>query len=158
MSNEGIKKVFQTKLTDVADLDIEGIGVIRFEGAKIYKWVQYNVGAGSVAAVVDNMTYYHTITSYVTDSAAVVSSDISDSLNIGAGSLMSAPTNLQFCWILIKGVVTLATTLTAGGDGNGLTAVGAADGTLDIGGLVTDFICATAIDASADLVLLNCPF
>lgn len=102
MSNESMKKVFVTKLTDVADSDLEGIGVLRFEGAKIYKWVTYNVGAGSVAAVVDNMTYYKSITAYVSDSAADVSSDISDSLNIGAGSLMSAPTNGQFCWILIK--------------------------------------------------------
>ena len=56
-----------------------------------------------------------------------------------------------------KGVATLTTALTAGADGNALTAVGAGDGTLDVSALVTDFICAVAIDASAKIVMLTCP-
>ena len=51
----------------------------------------------------------------------------------------------------------LTTALTAGADGNALTAVGATDGTIDVSALVTDFICAVAIDASAKIVFLTCP-
>jgi len=60
-------------------------------------------------------------------------------------------------WIQIRGQATLTTALSAGADGNALTAIGTTDGTLDVSALVTDFICAVAIDASAKTVFLTCP-
>ena len=158
MTNESMKKVFITKLTDTDTTDLEGVGVLRFEGAKVYKWVTYNSGAGTVAAVAGNMTVYHGDNSYVTDSAADVTSDYSDGAGIGAGVLQAVVANGSYGWIQIKGVATLTPALTAGADGNALTAVGAGDGTLDVSGLVTDFKCAVALDASAKIVLLDCPW
>jgi hypothetical protein len=157
MSNESMKKVFQTKLTDTDTTDREGIGVIRFEGAKVYKWVTYNTGTGTVAAVAGNMTVYHGDNAYVTDSAADVTSDYTDG-TIGAGVLQAVIANGSYGWIQIKGVATLTTGLTAGADGNALTAVGSTDGTLDVSALVTDAVVAFAVDASADIVLLDCPW
>lgn len=157
VNNTSMKKVWATRLTDFNTTDKEGIGAVRFEGAKVYKYVKYNQGAGTVAAVAGNMAYYHGDDSY-TATEADVTSDLSDSANIGAGMLMSAIPHQSYGWIQIKGVATLTTALTAGADGNALTAVGATDGTLDVSALVTDFICAIALDASARIVLLDCPW
>jgi hypothetical protein len=124
---------------------------------KVYKFVLYNSGAGSVAAVAGNMTYYYAPSGASAGATTTVTSDLSDSANVGAGMLMSAPATGEYCWVQTGGPATLTTALTAGSDGNALTAVGATDGTLDVSGLVTDFICAVAVDASAKIVFLTCP-
>jgi hypothetical protein len=157
VNNTSMKKVWSTRLTDYSATDKEGIGAIRFEGAKVYKYIKYNSGSGPVAAVAGNMAYYHGDDSYTADEADVTS-DLSDSANIAAGMLMSAIPNGYYGWVQIKGVATLNTALTAGADGNALTAVGATDGTLDVSAAATDAICAIALDASAKIVLLDCPW
>ena len=64
----------------------------------------------------------------------------------------------EYGWIQIEGKATLTTAHLAGADGNAMTAVGATtDGTLDVSALVTDAICAIAVDASAKTVALLCP-
>lgn len=146
------KSVFVTRLTDVADSDLEGVGTIRIERNKTYKWVQYNTAAGPVAAVSGNVAYYYAPGGVSAGALTVVTSDLSDSAAVGAGVLQSAPTNGQYCWIQTRGPATITPALTAGADGNALTAVGATDGTLDVSALVTDAICAFAIDASAKII------
>ena len=155
-NNTSMKKIFATKLTDVSSSDKEGIGVLRYEGAKVYKYVKYNTGTGTIAAVAGNVAYYHGDDSY-TATVAEVTSDLSDSANLGAGVLMAVIPNGYYGWIQIKGVATLTTALTAGADGNALTAVGSTDGTLDVSAAVTDAICAIALDASAKIVLCDFP-
>lgn len=156
-NNTSMKKIWSTRLTDFHTTDKEGIGAIRFEGAKIYKYVKYNSGTGTIAAVAGNVCYYHGDDSY-TATVCEVTSDLSDSANLGAGVLMSAIPNGSFGWIQIKGIATIAPALTAGADGNALTAVGATDGTLDVAALVTDHICAIALDASAKIILCDFPW
>ena len=126
-------------------------------GGKVYKFVQYNSGAGAVAAVSGNVAYYYAPSGASAGSSTVVTSDLSDSAGLGAGVLQSAPATGEYCWIQIKGVATLTTALTAGADGNALTAVGATDGTLDVSALVTDAVVAYAIDASAKIVACDFP-
>lgn len=158
-NNTSMKKIWATRLTDTASTDKEGIGAIRFEGAKVYKWVKYNSGSGPVAAVAGNVCYYHGDDAY-TSSACEVTSDLTDAAAapITAGVLQAVIANGEYGWIQIKGVATLTTALTAGADGNALTAVGATDGTLDVSALVTDHIAAIALDATAKIVLLDCPW
>lgn len=122
-----------------------------FDGAdgKSYKFVQFSQGA--VAAVVGN------VTGYVAESTTQVTSDVSATSNIGAGVLMSAPADGEYCWVQIKGVATITPALTAGADGNALTLAGAGDGTLDVSGAVTDFVCAVAVDASAKIIMCDFP-
>lgn len=127
-------------------------------GGKVYKFVQYNTAAGPVAAVSGNVCYYYAPGGVSAGSTTVVTSDLSDSAGVGAGVLQSAPANGEYCWIQIKGPATLTTALTAGADGNALTPVGATDGTLDVSALVTDSICAYAIDASAKIVMCDFPW
>lgn len=122
------------------------------QNGKTYKYVQYDTGAGSVAAVAGNVAYYYAPSGASAGATTVVTSDLSDSAGVGAGVLQSAPADGEYCWVQTRGAATLTTALTAGADGNALTAVGATDGTLDVSALVTDFVCAVAIDASAKIV------
>jgi len=132
-----------------------GLGnVYEAPDGKAYKFVLYDTGAGSVAAVIGQVAYYY-LAGGSQDS--VVTSDISDSVNIGAGVLMSAPGDGEYGWIQISGKATLSIALTAGADGNALTAVGATDGTLDVSGAVTDAVCAYADDASAKEIICCFP-
>ena len=124
---------------------------------KIYKFVQYDTGAGPVAAVAGNICYYYAPSGASAGATTVVTSDLSDSAGLGAGVLQSAPADGEYCWIQVKGAATITPALTAGADGNALTAVGATDGTLDVSALVTDAVVAYAIDASAKIIMCDFP-
>jgi hypothetical protein len=127
-----------------------------YDGKK-YKFVQYEVGAGAIAAAAGNFCYYYAEGGTSAGSTTVVTSDLSDSAGVGAGVLQSAPADGEYCWIQTWGPATLTTALTAGADGNALTPVGATDGTLDVSAAVTDHVCAIAVDASAKIVFVTCP-
>ncbi|MCG8435493.1 MAG: hypothetical protein MJA83_15840 [Gammaproteobacteria bacterium] len=122
---------------------------------KVYKYVQYDTGAGGVAAVSGQVAYYYTLDGYKNHQ---VTSDLSDSVEIGAGVLQSAPTDGQYCWIQIKGPATLSIALTAGADGDPLTPTGATDGTLDVTAAATSIVCAYAGDASDNEIVCDFPF
>ena len=125
---------------------------------KVYKFVQYVGGAGAVAAVSGNVAYYFAPSGASAGADLVVTSDLSDSAGLGAGVLQSAIPINSYGWVQIKGTATITPALTAGADGNALTAVGATDGTLDVSGLVTDAVVAYAIDASAKIIKCDFPF
>ncbi|MGE0238405.1 MAG: hypothetical protein AB7F09_20035 [Parvibaculaceae bacterium] len=131
--------------------------IARDNAGKTYKYAQYDTGAGPVAAVAGNVCYYYAPGGASAGATGIVTSDLSDSAEVGAGVLMSAPTDGQYCWIQITGPATLNTALTAGADGDPLTPTGATDGTLDVTAAATDHICAAAIDASAKIVLCQFP-
>lgn len=162
MANQGIKKVFVTPLDVIATTDLEGLGVIRWEGNKAYKWILYENGAAAVAGVLGEVCGYYaasgTATSGYDDN--VVTSDYSDTTDVAAGVLQASLTDGTYGWIQIKGSYTLSIGLTAGADGDALTTVGAGDGTLDLN-IVTaasTHICAYAFDASADIIVCDFPF
>jgi hypothetical protein len=135
-----------------------GLGDVYFGiDGKVYKFVIYDTGAGAVAAVAGNVAYFYAPSGVSAGLTTTVTSDLSDSAGLGAGVLQSAPTDGQYCWIQIRGPATLNTALTAGADGNALTAVGATDGTLDVSALVTDAIVAYAVDASAKIIMCDFP-
>lgn len=134
--------------------DTPSLGSVVQVQNKKYKFVQYDTGAGSVAAVAGNVAYYYTLDGYKNN---VVTSDLSDSVEIGAGVLQSAPADGEYCWIQISGPATLTTALTAGADGDPLTPTGATDGTLDVSAAVTDNVCAIAGDISDKEVICMFP-
>lgn len=145
-----------SRVDTTAEFPVGQIGADR--DGKFYKYIQYDSGAGPVAAVAGNFAYYYAPAGASAGSSTVVTSDLSDSAGAGAGVLQSVLADGEYGWILIKGRATLTTALTAGADGNALTPVGATDGTLDVSALVSDHICAVAIDASAKIVQVDCPF
>lgn len=127
------------------------------DDGKVYKYVSYEQGAGAVAAVAGNFCYYYAASGTSAGAYTDVTSDLSDSAGVGAGVLQAVIADEGYGWIQIAGYAVLTTALTAGADGNALTPVGATDGTIDVSALVTDHICAIAIDASAKKVFLTCP-
>jgi hypothetical protein len=124
---------------------------------KRYKFVLFNNGVGDVAAVAGNFAYIYAVSGASAGQITTVTMDLTDTQGIGAGMFMSVPADGEYCWIQTWGPATLTTALTAGADGNALTPVGSTDGTLDVSALVTDHICAIAIDASAKIVFITCP-
>ena len=125
---------------------------------KQYKYVKFNNGVGNVASVAGNVAYYYAVSGASAGETTEVTMDVTDSGGVGAGVFQAVIADGGYGWLQTRGVATLTTALTAGADGNALTAVGAgADGTLDVSAAVTDFICAVAIDATAKIVMLMCP-
>ena len=143
-------------VSSTAEYGVGQLGAIIDSGGvtKIYKYVQYDTGAGSVAAVSGQVAYYYTLDGYKNNQ---VTSDLSDSVEIGAGVLNSAPTDGQYCWIQIAGPATLSIALTAGADGDPLTPTGSADGTLDVSAAATDNVCAIAGDISDKEIICTFP-
>jgi|TARA_B100000900_G_C20369683_1_gene629861 hypothetical protein len=139
--------------TEVSDTATFMVGQKGMDAAgNTFKYVQYDTGAGSVAAVSGYVAYYYAPSGASAGAVNVVTSDLSDSNEVGAGVLQSAPTDGQYCWIQIGGTATLTIALTAGADGDPLTPTGAGDGTLDVTAAATSPVCAFAIDASAKII------
>lgn len=132
--------------------------IYRAPSGKQYKYVQFNNGAGDVAAVAGNFAYYYAVSGASAGQVDIVTMDLTDTAGVGAGVFQAVIADTGYGWIQTKGPATLTTALTAGADGNALTPTGAgADGTLDVSAAVTDHICAVAVDASAKIVMLCCP-
>ena len=131
--------------------------VAQTSDGKLYKYVQYVVGAGTVAAVAGNVVGYYAASGTSAGQIDIVTADVSDTAKAGAGVLQSAPATSEYCWIQVTGPATLTTAVASGADGNALTLVGAGDSTLDVSGAVTDAVCATAIDASAKIIMCQFP-
>jgi hypothetical protein len=139
--------------TEVSDTATFMVGQKGMDAAgNTFKYVQYDTGAGGVAAVSGYVAYYYAPSGTSAGAVNVVTSDLSDSNEVGAGVLQSAPTDGQYCWIQIGGTATLTIALTAGADGDPLTPTGATDGTLDVTAAATSPVCAFAIDASAKII------
>lgn len=121
---------------------------------KLYKYMQWDDGSAA-AAVAGEVAYYYLLDGYKTN---IVTSDLSDSVEIGAGVIQAVMTDGQFGWFQIRGAATLTIALTAGADGDPLTPTGAGDGTLDVSAAVTDNVCAIAGDASDNEIVCCFPF
>lgn len=124
---------------------------------KSYKYIKYEAATAAVAGVAGEVAYYATVA--VGDATAtIVTSDLSDSLSIGAGVLQASLTDGTYGWVQVKGVATLTIALDGTpADGSPLTPTGAADGTLDINiatAANTD-ICAWAIDTSEKIIMCD---
>ena len=107
MAIAAVMGIDPTAVADTPEFQLGQLGAIVDDtnGTRIYKYVQYDTGSGSVAAVSGNAAYYYTLDGY---KLFKVTSDLSDSIEIGAGILQSAPTDGQYCWVQIKGMATLA--------------------------------------------------
>ena len=140
-------------VTEVSDTATFALGQRGIDvSGNTFKYVQYDTGAGSVAAVSGQVAYYYAPSGASAGAVNVVTSDLSDSNEVGGGVLQSAPTDGQYCWVQIGGTATLSIALTAGADGDPLTPTGAGDGTLDVTAAATSPVCAFAIDASAKII------
>ena len=140
-----------TTVDTVAGYALGSIG--QTSDGKMYKYLQYKEGTAAVDGVAGEVAYYYTLDGYKLNQCT---SDLSDSVEIGAGVLQAVMSDGEYGWLQLKGAATLTIALTAGADGDPLTPTGAGDGTLDVSALVTDNICAIAGDIS-DLEII-CDF
>jgi hypothetical protein len=154
-----------TSLTGSESGKVPGLGDIYWShDGKAYKFVKYAEGTGALDLAAGDVVYYVDVTGYA---ANVVTADVSDSTGaeIGAGVAMAAVTaNNSYFWIQIKGFATLAVALGgSAGDGDPLTAVGAADKALTKAAesdtaAVYKYVCAVAMDASDKEIICDFPF
>lgn len=120
---------------------------------KRYKYVQYNAGAGTIAAVAGRVAGYYAPAGVSAGSDTVVTMDISDTALLGAGVLAAVIPSGGYGWVQLTGKATLTVALASGADGNALAFLGAADtGTLTVAAAVTNAVVAFAIDASASII------
>ena len=124
-------------------------------GTKIYKYLKYDDGTAAVDGVAGEVAYYYTLDGYKNH---VCSSDLSDSVEIGAGVIQANIATETYGWFQIEGAATLTIGLTAGADGDPLTPTGSADGTLDVSSAATDNVCAIAGDISDKEIICDFPF
>ena len=124
-------------------------------GTKIYKYLKYDDATAAVSGVAGEVAYYHTLDGYKLHTCT---SDLSDSVEVGAGVIQATIATETYGWFQIKGAATLTIALTAGADGDNLTPTGSADGTLDVATAATDHICAIAGDISDKEIICDFPF
>ena len=144
-----------TSVSDTAEFLLGQHGAVVGSPTKLYKYVQYDTGSAGAAAVAGEACYYYTLDGYKNN---VVTSDLSDSVEVGAGILQAAMTDGQFGWIQIKGAATMTIALTAGADGDILCPTGAAVGTLDVIADDVSHGCAIAGDISDKEIICDFPF
>ena len=154
MSFAPVVGIDPTSVSDTAEFKLGQHGAVVGSPTKLYKYVQYDTGSAGAAAVAGEVAYYYTLDGYKLNQ---VTSDLSDSVEIGAGVLQAVMTDGQFGWIQISGPATLTIALTAGADGDPLTPTGSADGTLDVSADVTDNVCAIAGDISDKEIICTFP-
>jgi hypothetical protein len=144
---------------DQVDTDAQftpGVVAAVFDGDfKVYKYLQYKEGTAAVDGVAGEVAYYYTLDGYKLKQCT---SDLSDSVEIGAGVLQATMSDGEYGWFQIKGPATLSIAAAAGADGDPLTPTGAADGTLDVVAAVTDNVCAIAGDISDNEIICDFPF
>lgn len=153
--------VLGANLTQVYTALTEGntpsLGTIVTVGNKKYKFIEYKEGAAATDGVAGEVAYYYGPSGTSAGSTTRVTSDLSDSISVGAGVLQAAMSDGEYGWVQVSGPATLSIALSGGGDGAALTPVGASDGTLDVTATLTDPICAFAIDADAKIIMCAFP-
>lgn len=152
--DKGIKRIFATSLTEILTFDAEGVGTIRREGNKTYKFIKFNNGTVNTEGLAGHFVVYFTDVGYDNSEVTFDNSDGS----VGAGVLVAALQDGNFGWIQIGGQVILLISLDGGADGDAATLVAATDGTLTLSALVTDQHCGVINDVTAKKVVLTCPF
>ena len=149
---------------NLTDVTTDGVpkftvgSIFQDDDGKQFKYFLFNNGAGDVASIAGDFGYYYAVSGAgAAANSNTCTMDRTDGLN-GAGVFQAIIADGQYGWLQVTGEATLTQALTAGADGNALTAVGAgADGAIDVSGAVTDAVCAFAYDASAKIVKLCCP-
>jgi len=129
--------------------------------SKVYKYLQYNDGGSNLTAVVGNCCYYYFQDGYKSN---LMTMDISNSNDLGAGVLVSVPADGEYCWVQISGHANVAWTVSPIADGAPLlvdSAQTADDGKLHAATaplLLLSPVVASVGDASDDDIICMFPF
>lgn len=156
----GIKQTFVTKLTDVNSTAQEVLGTLRFEGNKVYKYVEIKNTTATVAGVAGDCVAYFAATGYGNNRVVLDVSDADATVAFAAGILCGTITGTltvaEYGWIQIKGPATLNIAVTSGAAGKTfkMTTV---DKIATVGTAATDNVMGISMNATTG-VCLDCPF
>jgi hypothetical protein len=152
-----VKRIFATQLSDLDTFDKEGVGTVRQEGNKVYKYVKFVPGTATVAIVAGSAVGYKTIAGCV---VTADSTDVIGSGALGAGMAVAAQAGSAtlYGWVQVHGLVTAMPNAATGAAGNGL--IMGTDGLLAVAAAATNNVVATMVDAtaSANKVFAHFPY
>lgn len=156
---QGMKQVYVTRLTAVDSTDKEGVGTIRQEGNKWYKYCLIKNTTATVAGGAGSLVAYFAGTGYGVHRVVVDLTD-ADTLPVAAGVLLATVTGTlavaYYGWVQFKGPVTLDTAVTSGAAGkNFMMTTTDKTGTVATNGVQNNV--GVSLDATTS-VLLDCPF
>jgi len=156
----GLKQVYVTALTETSLTDLEGIGTIRFQNGKWYKWVKYDDGTANLDVVAGDFVNYLAATGYNLSTVVADTADADATTPMGAGAVVAAVTvTATFMWIQIKGQNTQAVTPTGTPADSNALVPSATDKAMAVATASdVEHVCGHCIDISADLVYLDCPW
>lgn len=165
MSGTGLKASYLTPLDEVATRDKEGVGTHRYEDGKWYKWLKLQNTTATVALVAGDPVAYGAADGYQNNLVVGDMTD-ADAAPVCAGcvnaTIAGVLATAYYCWVQIKGFVTIPTAITSGADGVPVVLT-TTDKTLakaveaDTAGNYKA-PCGIALDASDKTVVLDCPF
>jgi len=161
---DGIKKIFQTQLTDVSTTDVEDVGTLRFEGNKIYKFVKLYNDTATAAVVVGDALCYAAATGADTNTVVMDLTDANSSgfilgAGLAVGSVTGTVDTAYYIWIQLTGPATTTKDLPGTTDGAELTMTDAsADGTLVVRNALAEQTVGYINDESANTMICAFPF
>lgn len=156
----GLSQSYVTGLTETSLTDLEGVGKVRYENKKWYKWVKYDDGTANLDIVAGDFLNYLASTGYGTSVVVADTANADATTPLGAGVAGAAVTVTNtFMWIQIKGLVTLSLDPTgAAGDGNTLVP-SATDKAMAIATASDlEHHVGQAVDDASKIVYLDCPW
>ncbi len=156
----GLPGTYLTGLTDTRTTDVEGVGKIRFEGNKVYKWVKYDDGTANLDIVAGDFLNYLAATGYGLNTVVADTADADATTPFGAGVAMATVTLTNtYMWIQIKGSATLSLDPTGPPSDSNAMVPSATDKAVAVATASdVEHICGHVIDDTAKLVYLDCPW
>ena len=155
----GLSQSYVTGLTETSLTDLEGVGKVRYENKRWYKWVKYDDGAGNLDIVAGDFLMYLASTGYGLSTVVADTDDADATTPFGAGVAVAAVTvTATFMWIQFKGLVTLSLDPSGTpGDSNAL--VPGADKLMAIAtSSDVEHICGHTVNDASKIVYLDCPW
>lgn len=159
--SSGMKRIFATALTETSLTDLEGVGTLRWEGNKCYKWVLYDDGTANLDVVAGDFVNYKAATGYGLSTVVADTADADSTTPMGAGVIVASSITVDqtYCWIQIKGSVTLSLDPTGSVTDSNALVPSATDKAMAVAtSSDVEHVCGHTIDDSAKLVYLDCPY
>ena len=156
----GLSQSFVTALTETSLTDLEGIGKIRFQNGRWYKWVLYDDGTDTLDIVAGDFLVYVTLTGYGLSKVTADASDGTATNPTGAGIAVATVTVDQtYMWIQIKGAATLSLDPTGPPSDSNAIVPSATDKAVAVAtSSDVEHIIGHILDDSAKTCYLDCPW
>lgn len=157
------RQVFVSQLTEVTSEARDTLGALRWDGGKLYKYVQFKNVTATVAGVAGDPV------AYAIDSAdgpenhkVVLDMSDADAQPVGAGLLVASVAGVAgttyYCWIQLTGLATVPTAVTTGVLGSNVM-MGTTDKTLVVAtGVIRPVGVLCKATGANNTIICNFPF